>query len=322
MEKLSEVFVWPLAVVLIAIACLLIFRSPIANLINRIRRVSYGNKSVDVDGGQATIAVEKQKEPNAAATIAARDTIPASHMKPAPNEVYAPFEQRIRAALTAANLPYDLEKDWLIREVATVRVQRIHEINYRLVLGTQLSLMLQYFDAPNDGQGAGNLRASEDHIPGALSKFRVRGLEAVSSQRWAPTNRNDGGRYNAVPPNSRRARLPPLSGRQLIDEPENRLSQKSCLIVILLICRWSSSARRLPAHPASGTTTISTCLRTAKLSVASIRPMRGRSARPGCGRSRSGTTKVARRPTATRRRGGLRWRRSPRVGGGNRPVTH
>jgi hypothetical protein len=142
MEKLSEVFVWPLAVVLIAIACLLIFRSPISNLINRIRRVSYGNKSVDMDGGQATIAVEKQKEPNAAATIAASHTIPASHMKPAPNEVYAPFEQRIRAALTAVNLPYDLEKDWLIREVATVRVQRIHEINYRLVLGSQLSLML------------------------------------------------------------------------------------------------------------------------------------------------------------------------------------
>jgi hypothetical protein len=33
---------------------------------------------------------------------------------------------------------------------------------------------------------------------------------------------------------------------------------------------------------------ISTCLRTAKLSVASMRPMRRRSARPGCGHSFSG----------------------------------
>jgi hypothetical protein len=43
---------------------------------------------------------------------------------------------------------------------------------------------------------------------------------------------------------------------------------------------------------------ISTCLRTAKLSVASIRPMRRRSARPGCGHSFSGTTKVAAQRTA------------------------
>jgi hypothetical protein len=41
---------------------------------------------------------------------------------------------------------------------------------------------------------------------------------------------------------------------------------------------------------------ISTCLRTAKLSVASIRPMRRQLARLGRGDSLSGTTKVAVRP--------------------------
>jgi hypothetical protein len=142
MEKLFEIFAWPLAAVVIAIVCLLVFRSPVSDLIKAIRRVSYGNKSVDMNGGQATIAVEKQKKPDAVATITATDTIPAAHAKPPPNEVYAPFEQRIRAELTSANFPSDLERDWLIREVATARVQRIHEINYRFVLGSQLSLLL------------------------------------------------------------------------------------------------------------------------------------------------------------------------------------
>jgi hypothetical protein len=142
MEKLVEIFAWPLAVVVIAVVCLLIFRSPVSDLINRIRRLSYGNKSVDMNGGQATIAVEKQKKPDAVATITASDTIPAAHAKPPPNEIYDPFEQRIRAILTSANYPYDLERDWLIREVAIARVQRIHEINYRLVLGSQINLML------------------------------------------------------------------------------------------------------------------------------------------------------------------------------------
>jgi len=37
---------------------------------------------------------------------------------------------------------------------------------------------------------------------------------------------------------------------------------------------------------------------------------------------RSGTVRTARRRTATQRRARLRWRRSRRVGGGNRPCTH
>jgi hypothetical protein len=65
-----------------------------------------------------------------------------SHALPPPNEVYAPMEQQIQAALTQIKLPADVEKAWLIRTVATVRVQRAHEIVYRLVLGSQINLML------------------------------------------------------------------------------------------------------------------------------------------------------------------------------------
>src|SRR5262249_28251706 len=75
-------------------------------------------------------------------------------------------------------------------------------------------------------------------------------------------------------------------------------------------------AALLVGHPANGTTMISTCLRTAKLSVVSIRPMLRRLTRLGCGRSRSGTTKVAARRTAMLRPERPPWQPSPRAGGG------
>jgi hypothetical protein len=56
------------------------------------------------------------------------------------------------------------------------------------------------------------------------------------------------------------------------------------------------------------------CLRTAKLSVASIRPMRRRSPRLGCGHSFSGTTKVEARRTAMLRPERPPWQPLPRVG--------
>jgi hypothetical protein len=145
MEKLLENAPWPLATVAIIIVFLCLFRSPISNLIGRIRRVSYGNKTFDMAGGQATVAVEKQKEvegPAGTGALAARDTIPASHMMPPPSELYAPIEQTIQKALTEAKLPIDLEKAWLIRAVAANRIQHAHEIVFRLVLGSQISLML------------------------------------------------------------------------------------------------------------------------------------------------------------------------------------
>jgi hypothetical protein len=144
MEKLLENAAWPLAVVAIVIVFLCLFRSPISKLIGRIRGVSYGNKTVDMAGGQATVAVESQKEvegPVGTGALA-RDTIPASHVMPPPSELYAPIEQTIRMTLTEAKLPIDLEKAWLIRTVAANRIQHAHEIVFRLVLGSQISLLL------------------------------------------------------------------------------------------------------------------------------------------------------------------------------------
>jgi hypothetical protein len=141
MEKLLEFASWPLALVVIALFFFFLFRSPISDLVGRVRGMSYGNKSVDM-GGQATGAVEKQKEIDGPAVLAAHDTIPATQMMPPAIEVYAPIEQALRATLKEIDLPHDLEKAWLIRAVATARTQHAHEIVFRLVLGSQITLML------------------------------------------------------------------------------------------------------------------------------------------------------------------------------------
>ena len=62
------------------------------------------------------------------------------------------------------------------------------------------------------------------------------------------------------------------------------------------------------------------CSATAKLSVASIRPMQHRSARLGCGRSPSGSMRTVHQRMAMSRHARLRWQRSPRGGAGNRPA--
>jgi hypothetical protein len=90
MEKLLEFASWPLALVVIALFFFFLFRSPISDLVGRVRGMSYGNKSVDM-GGQATGAVEKQKEIDGPAVLAAHDTIPATQMMPPAIEVYAPI---------------------------------------------------------------------------------------------------------------------------------------------------------------------------------------------------------------------------------------
>jgi hypothetical protein len=62
---------------------------------------------------------------------------------PPPSLAIAPVEAEIDAALKTANLSHELERAWLIRTVALLRVARGHEIAYRLIVGSQLSLMLQ-----------------------------------------------------------------------------------------------------------------------------------------------------------------------------------
>jgi hypothetical protein len=102
--------------------------------------------------------------------------------------------------------------------------------------------------------------------------------------------------------------------RQLVEIMSNRQRRSTpaflCRPLGRIVPGWrrttsSSNAHRQVALPATGTRTISTCLRAVKLSAASSRSMQRRSARRGCGRSPSGITRIARRPTGMRQRARL-----------------
>jgi len=143
MDKFLENSALPLALVIIALSFFFIFRSQISNAIDRFRGASFGNKSLDVSGNQTSVAVEKQKQAEGpVGPLTVPETIPASHMMPPRSEVHASIEREIQAALPG-DLPRDFEKAWLIRALAVARVQRAHEMKDRLILGSQIDLLLQ-----------------------------------------------------------------------------------------------------------------------------------------------------------------------------------
>lgn len=135
-----EIIVWPLAVVVVFATFCLIFRKPIARLIERISRAGYGDKSIEF--ALPTSTAEQQKVIPAPTEVASAATVPAQAAAPPTSEVYAGIEKEIFDAIKSANFPPELERAWLVRGIAATRVARAHEIAYRLILGSQINLLL------------------------------------------------------------------------------------------------------------------------------------------------------------------------------------
>jgi hypothetical protein len=133
-----EVLAWPAAVVVLGGLIALIFRAPLVRLIDRTRGVKVGQNAIDASGDAPKAAIAQQKE----ATPPVPEMVPALHAMPASNAVYGPFEEPIRKEIEQLNLPRELERAWLYRFIAVARVERVHEINYRLIFGSQIQLML------------------------------------------------------------------------------------------------------------------------------------------------------------------------------------
>jgi hypothetical protein len=136
-----EHLVWPATVVIVVTAFLLIFRKQIAGLLDRISHAGYGDKSIEF-ALPASSAQQQKTMPTAADVAVPAATVPAQVAAPPASEVYAAIEKEIVDALKAANYPTELERAWLIRTIAATRVARAHEIAYRLILGSQLNLLL------------------------------------------------------------------------------------------------------------------------------------------------------------------------------------
>ena len=112
-----ETFKWPLTLIACLIVFFAFFRQSIDGLIGRIRRVGYGDKSVDLADDLQGTAVEQQKEVESPS--AGSEMIPATHAMPPPNEVTAEIEAEIGTALRSASYSPNVEKAWLIRAISS-----------------------------------------------------------------------------------------------------------------------------------------------------------------------------------------------------------
>jgi hypothetical protein len=144
LETFLIITIWPLVAFIGFIAALFILRSPITQLIGRARRAGFGDKSIDFS--PTTAEQQKTLEPPTSTAVAL--SVPAEAALPQPMEIYTAIENEMTTALETSKYPPEIQKAWLIRAVAVNRIMRNHEMVYRLILGSQIELLLAANSAP------------------------------------------------------------------------------------------------------------------------------------------------------------------------------
>jgi hypothetical protein len=137
--QILEVLRWPLAAVACVLIVVITLRYAPFEFFSRARRPGSGGKSLLVDPYRA-FAVNQQRELEQVKP--AGETVHATHVLPPPNPALDQFEQEIQTLLAEIKLPPELEKAWLIRIVAHWRVMYGHEVTYRMIVGSQITLLL------------------------------------------------------------------------------------------------------------------------------------------------------------------------------------
>lgn len=131
---------WSAPVCIAGLLVVAMFKAPFTRLLDRMKGGTAGRLSFDASGA-STVAVQAQEgaTPEPTPSPAA---LPRSRTEPSPNLVLAPWET---AMLDAVRRDHpndnDLQARWLARMYAVVSVERNHERAYRLILGSQLSLL-------------------------------------------------------------------------------------------------------------------------------------------------------------------------------------
>jgi hypothetical protein len=171
-EKAFEYGFWPLAFIICVFGFFLIFRSPIGKLILSVRKASHGETSIEWSGDPKTTA-EQQKEAGVSVTKPTLPMVPASATLPAPSDVHSPIEQEIRTVLNNSNLPTEVHREWLIRGLAVARVERAHEVVYRLIFGSQLDLLVaaNSLSPPDTASAAQIYERAKTAFPDFYGKF-------------------------------------------------------------------------------------------------------------------------------------------------------
>jgi hypothetical protein len=135
--RLIDILKWPVTVFL----GILIFRRGIETLIARIQRAGFGTRSVDF-AEPAALASEQQQQKQIDKPTSG-ETAAGEAPPPPPPPALRPIEEAIATAISASNATEEIKRAWLIRGVAIARIERAHETTYRLILGSQIAILLQ-----------------------------------------------------------------------------------------------------------------------------------------------------------------------------------
>ncbi|MBR1172784.1 hypothetical protein JQ617_02350 [Bradyrhizobium sp. KB893862 SZCCT0404] len=139
--KVGELVKWPLVALIVAVIALLILKKPISALLARMKRAAIGDKAVDFSDSAAIASEQQQK--NQIEKPTAPET-PSGELPPPPAPpALAAMEKNIVDTLAASNASDEVKRLWLIRGMAVAKMERAHEITYRLIMGSQIGLLLQ-----------------------------------------------------------------------------------------------------------------------------------------------------------------------------------
>ena len=148
--KLLEALKWPI----VAIIALVMFRSAANTLLSRAKSAAFGDKSFEFAEPTA-VAIEQKKQ---TAAVVVEERPPSSDLPPPPPpDAIVPFETQIKAAVAKSNASDEVKIAWLVRALAIAQIQRAHEAGYRLILGSQIALLLKL----NTGASVRNVEARE-----------------------------------------------------------------------------------------------------------------------------------------------------------------
>lgn len=138
MEKIIEMVAWPATAALVSIVALLIFRAPIAALINRTKRINGKNSAIDFDDVPASEKQRQEQQKQITNSVALQTVAPLAP----PSEVVAATENDIRRIVDGIPENDAGKQARLIRALAISDLQKDFETIYRILFGSQLDFLL------------------------------------------------------------------------------------------------------------------------------------------------------------------------------------
>lgn len=139
--QLVGILRWPAVALIVGLVIIATLRHPLATLLMKLRRLGYGDKSVDFSElTDISTAQQAQTSSQPKPTLPSTNNVAAP---PPPDLATQPIETEIKDTLRQMIMADDIKIAWLVRALARTRIEKNHETNYRLIVGSQLTMLLQ-----------------------------------------------------------------------------------------------------------------------------------------------------------------------------------